>query len=164
LDIFKDEKLGCKLCVKMNLNIEKKPESHVRVSLECTQCNIAPSGDTVVKQQANLRKKILKHKSSQSHITAENIIERSKQETFELQVLKTTKLQFETTEKIVRTAYFIAKNQRRFVDMPKLVDLQVLNGTSMGRVLQSDKSCATIIDHIANEMKIKIIKIIENNR
>lgn len=74
-------------------------------------------------------------------------------------------MQFETTEKIFRTAYFIAKNQRPYVDMPKLVDLQVLNGISMDRVLQSDKSCATIIDHIANEMRIKMCKyIIENNR
>jgi len=162
---FKNKKLGCKLCLKVNLNIEKKPESHVRVSSEWTQCTIAPSGDTIAKQQASLRKKISKHKGSQPHITAESIIERSKQETFELQVLKTTKLQFETTEKIFRTAYFIAKNQRPYVDMPKLVDLQVLNGISMGRVLQSDKSCATIIDHIANEMRIKMCKdIIENNR
>lgn len=29
---FKNKKLGCKLCVKVNLNIEKKPESHVRLS------------------------------------------------------------------------------------------------------------------------------------
>lgn len=82
-----------------------------------------------------------------------------------MQVLKTTKLQFETTEKIFRTAYSIAKNQRPYVDMPKLVGLQILNGISMGRVLQSDKSCAAIIDHIANEMKLKMCKdIIENDR
>ncbi|KAL4141586.1 hypothetical protein QTP88_004202 [Uroleucon formosanum] len=136
---FKNKKLGCKLCVKVNLNIEKKPESHIRLSSEWTQCNIVPSGDTIAKRQASLRKKISKHKSSQPHITAESIIARSKQETFKL--------------------------QRPYVDMPKLVDLQVLNGTSMGRILQSDKSCATIIDHIANEMRIKICKdIIENNR
>ncbi|KAL4121579.1 hypothetical protein QTP88_014066 [Uroleucon formosanum] len=157
---FKNKKLGCKLCVKVNLNIEKKPESHVRLSSEWTQCNIAPSGATIAKRKASLRKKISKHKSSQPHITAESIIAHSKQETFELQVLKTTKLQFKTTEKIFRTAYFIAKNQRPYIDLPKLVDLQVLNGTSMGRVLQSNKSCATIIDHIANEMKIKIWKYI----
>ena len=149
----------------MNLNIEKKPESHVHLSSEWTQCNIAPSGDTIAKQQTSLRKKISKHKSSQPHITAESIIARSNQETFELQVLKTTKLQFETTKKIFCTAYFIAKNQRPYVDMPKLVDLQVLNGISMGKVLQTDKSCASIIDHIANEMRIKICNdIIENNR
>jgi len=112
-----------------------------------------------------LRKKISKHKGSQPHIDAERIIKRSKLETFELLVLKLRNWNLKTTEKIFRTAYSIAKNQRPYVDMPKLVDLQVLNGISMGRVLQSDKSRAAIIDHIANEMRIKMCKdIVENNR
>lgn len=81
------------------------------------------------------------------------------------QILKTTKLEYESTEKVFKTAYFIAKNQRPFVDMPKLVDLQVLNGVNMGRVLQTNKSCANVVDHIANEMRIKISKdIIEKKR
>lgn len=83
----------------------------------------------------------------------------------DLQITKTSKLQYESTEKIFRTAYFIAKNQRPYVDMPKLVDLKVLNGVNMGRVLQTNKSCANVVDHIANEMRIKISKhIIENDR
>lgn len=81
-----------------------------------------------------------------------------------MQVLKNTKLQFETTENIFRTAYFITKNQCSYVDIPKLIDLQVLKGILMSRVLQSDKSCAAIIDHIANEMRIKMYKDIENGR
>ncbi|KAF0748500.1 E3 SUMO-protein ligase KIAA1586-like [Aphis craccivora] len=76
---------------------------------------------------ASLRKKISKHKCSQSHISAENIIHRSKLETMDLQIIKHNKLQYEDTEKIFRAAYFIAKNQRPFLDMPKLIDLQALN-------------------------------------
>jgi len=83
----------------------------------------------------------------------------------DLQIIKNNKLQYESTDKIFRTAYFIAKNQRPFLDMPKLIDLQALNGVNMGRVLQTNKSCANIVDHISNEMRLKICKdIIENNR
>lgn len=83
----------------------------------------------------------------------------------DLQIIKHNKLQYEDTEKIFRTAYFTAKNQRLFLDMPKLIDLQALNGVNMGRVLQTNKSCAIIVDHISNEMRLIICKdIIENNR
>jgi hypothetical protein len=46
-----------------------------------------------------------------------------------------------------------------------LIDLQALSGVNMERVLQTNKSCANIVNHIANEMRIKMSKdIIENNR
>ncbi|XP_025190416.1 E3 SUMO-protein ligase KIAA1586-like [Melanaphis sacchari] len=141
---FKNKKLGCNICHKVNLNLNKNQVSHVHVSSNWIQCDIVPTGNNISKQQASLRKKISKHKCSQSHISAENIIHR---------------------KKIFRTAYFIAKNQRPFLDMPKLIDLQALNGVNMGRVLQTNKSCANIVDHISNEMRLKICNdIIENNR
>jgi hypothetical protein len=78
------------------------------------------------------------------------------------QIIKNNKLEDESTEKIFRSAYFIAKNQRPFLDMPKLIDLQALNEMNLGRVLQTNK---LVVDHIANEMRIQISKdIIENNR
>ncbi|XP_060867447.1 E3 SUMO-protein ligase KIAA1586-like [Metopolophium dirhodum] len=104
----------------------KNQVSHVHVSSNWIQYDIVPTGNSISKQQASLRKKISKHKCSQSHISAENIINRN---------------------------------------MPKLIDLQALNGVNMGRVLQTNKSCANIVDHISNEMRLKICNdIIENNR
>lgn len=50
------------------------------------------------------------------------------------------------TKKIFRTAYLIFKNQRPYTDMPKLVDLQVINGVDLGRILQTNVSCTEIID------------------
>jgi hypothetical protein len=38
------------------------------------------------------------------------------------------------------------------------VDLQVLNGISLGKILHSDKTCAAIASHIATEMKKNICK------
>lgn len=81
------------------------------------------------------------------------------------QVLKTTNIDIESTKRIFRTAYSIAKNQRPYVDMPKQVDLQIMNGLSMGRVLQTNKSCSTIIDHICFEMREKLCSdLLENKR
>jgi len=59
---------------------------------------------------------------------------------------------------VFRTAYCIAINQRPFSDHPKLIDLQIYNGNglNMGRILQSDKSCSNIVDHIAIEMRKKV--------
>lgn len=81
------------------------------------------------------------------------------------QIIKVSNLEHETTNKIFRTAYYIAKNQRPYTDLPKLVDLQSINDLQMGRVLQSDKSCSNIIEHISLEMRKKICNnIIENQR
>lgn len=64
------------------------------------------------------------------------------------QILKMSNADVNNTKNIFMTAYFIAKNQRPFTDMPKLVDLHQINGLHMGRVLQTNKACGNIIDHI----------------
>jgi len=66
------------------------------------------------------------------------------------------KSKFSTTEKVYRTIYKIVKIQRPFVDLPNEIDLQVLNGINMGKILHSDKTCADKALHIVSEMK-KII-------
>jgi len=49
--------------------------------------------------------------------------------------------------------------------MPKLTDIQTKNSLDMGRILQSDKSYANIINHITLEMKkIMCNDIVKNNR
>lgn len=122
-------------------------------------------GSDTNKMQANLRKKICKHKSSHSHLNAQQIINKSKIEMLPNQIIKVSNLEHETTNKIFRTAYYIAKNQRPYTDLPKLVDLQSINDLQMGRVLQSDKSCSNIIEHISLEMRKKMCNnIIENQR
>jgi len=49
-----------------------------------------------------------------------------------------------STQRIFRTAYYLAKRRCPFADMPGLVDLQALNGAEMGRVLQTDVSCVAV--------------------
>ena len=60
---------------------------------------------------------------------------------------------FVKTERVFRTVYNIAKSQRPFTDLQQQIDLQVLNGISMGRALDSDKTCSETAIHIASEMK-----------
>jgi hypothetical protein len=70
----------------------------------------------------------------------------------------------ETTIRVFRTVYKIAKQNRPFTDIPVDIELQELNGQNMGRVLHSNFSCANIVDHIAKEMRNKVAQyIIEHN-
>ena len=55
-----------------------------------------------------------------------------------------------------RTAYFVAKNNKPYLDFHKLVDLQIQNGLHMGKTLHSKLSCANIIDCIADTMRKKL--------
>lgn len=160
---FNNKKIGCKICSKANFNLTKHQGTHG--SQEWMDGEICPVGDDIKKQQTNLRKKISKHKSSQSHLHTERIIEKQKLEIMQTQVLKTSYIDIENTKRIFRTAYTIAKNQRPYTDMPNLVDLQIINGLDMGRILQTNKACSNIIDHITFEMRKKLcLDLLHNKR
>jgi len=45
-----------------------------------------------------------------------------------VQVLITSKIDLESTKIMFRTAYSIAKNQKLYVDILKLVDFKIING------------------------------------
>jgi len=57
--------------------------------------------------------------------------------------------------RVFRTDFNIAKSQRPFTDLPQQIDLQVLNGICMDRILLSDKTYAEFAIHrpIASEIK-----------
>lgn len=156
------KKLGCKICKKANLNLIKIQGMHV--SKEWCDGNITAVGDDISKQQTSLRKKISKHKNTQVHLKIEQMIDQSMLEVIPNHLQNLSTIDYALTEKIFRTAYFIAKNQRPYTDMPKLVDLHVNNGLEMGRILQTDKACSNIVDHISSEMRKKICKDIVDNR
>lgn len=81
------------------------------------------------------------------------------------QIIKLSDLNLKTTEYVFNTAYYIAKNQRPYSDLPKLIDLLSKNSLSMRRILQSDKSCSNIINYISLEIRKKICHdIIEHKR
>jgi hypothetical protein len=52
---------------------------------------------------------------------------------------------------------------RQFTDLPVRAEVQELNGLDMGRVLHSKFICTNIIDHIAQEMRKKIVQHLPDN-
>jgi len=104
---YNANKLGCIICKKINLNFAKN-QGHV--SKEWVNGEVYAVGSDTNKMQANLWKKICKHKSSNSYLNAQQIINKSKIEMLPNQIIKVSNLEHETTNKIFRTAYYIAKN------------------------------------------------------
>jgi hypothetical protein len=105
---------------------------------------------TKADRQKSLRKKVHEHGKSASHCEAYNVIVTAEQKTLEKAVEHQESGYMETTSTVFRTAYYLAKQNRPFVDHPELLDLQRLNGVDVGRVLHSNVVCADIIDHIAD--------------
>ncbi|XP_054873424.1 E3 SUMO-protein ligase KIAA1586-like [Amphiprion ocellaris] len=67
---------------------------------------------------------------------------------------------FETTARVFRTAYYVAKSNKPFTDFESLIDLQEANSMNLGRVLHS----VDIVDHVASQMKNEILKKIIKNK
>uniref|UniRef100_H3AVP1 Uncharacterized protein n=1 Tax=Latimeria chalumnae TaxID=7897 RepID=H3AVP1_LATCH len=155
--IVKNKQLGYSTCGKVkSLGAEKLQGA--RISIEWANCAISSFGDTKKVQQMSLQKKMHDHKTSKSQLASE------KMPNLQNKLWKTKWPILETTSRIFRTAYKIGKHQRPFTDLPIDVDVQELNGLNRGRVLQSDKVCADIIDHISAEMRRKVLSNIQEKR
>lgn len=155
--IVKKDGLGCMVCQKVQ-DLGVLSDKNLRLSKVWQKCSVVPNGKTAESIQSSLRKKIYEHKNSDAHKKASEILEKSTKKEINSNIDNMHKVQFSTTEKIFRTVYKIVKHQRPFVDLPVDVDLQILNGISMGNILHSDKTCSEIAIHISSEMKKKIAK------
>uniref|UniRef100_A0A3B3CDZ6 DUF4371 domain-containing protein n=1 Tax=Oryzias melastigma TaxID=30732 RepID=A0A3B3CDZ6_ORYME len=159
--ISKNKKLGCSICSHVNGCTDMQQGQ--RVSHEWSQCLVSSNGKEKAAQQHSLRKKIKEHKDSISHKKADEIKEMARKNTIQTHIEDMRKADFASTCNVFRTAYKIGKHGRPFTDMPLDVQLQVLNGVNMGRVLHSNNTCANILDHIAAEMKKKVVNDIVIN-
>jgi hypothetical protein len=61
----------------------------------------------------------------------------------------------ETDCKVFRSVYNM-QNSRPYLDLPGLIDLQVLNGLKLGRILHGNLSATNISEHIARKMRHKL--------
>ena len=114
---------------------------------------VNPYGDTPDKQMRSIRKKIFEHKNSKSHLHAEKVDTVARADSLKEAVIEQEKEHVRATANVFRTAYYIAKNDRPYLDHPELIDLQRANGVNVGRVLHSQTVCVDIIDHIACGMR-----------
>nr|XP_015816363.2 E3 SUMO-protein ligase KIAA1586 [Nothobranchius furzeri] len=160
--ISKNKKLGCSTCSHINARMDMQQGQ--RVSPEWSRCLVSSFGKDKAAQNNSLRKKIKEHKDSKFHKKAVEIKERAADNTMKKHIEDMQKADYNSTCNVFRTAYKTGKHVRPFTDMPVDVQLQVLNGVNMGRVLHSNNTCAHILDHIAAAMKEKIVNEIVMNR
>ncbi|XP_039618182.1 E3 SUMO-protein ligase KIAA1586-like [Polypterus senegalus] len=156
---FKSRKLGCLVC--STVSIDGNKEKGVSFSREWMNFEIQASGLSSRETSLSaLRNKVRKHALSKAHIQAVKIKEQQKEATIENAMEAMTESYMKETEAVFRTAYHLAKRNRPFADHESLMELQELNGIKMGSVLHSCYSATQIIEHVANEMKKKIVSSI----
>ncbi len=144
-------KLGCTVCEKAQLSIHK--QKGVSLATEWKTYSVSYNGSSRMSQLKSLRNKILKHKESSAHTTAMEICAKSDQQAIEKQVDVMNKVEIVKTEKVLRTAYFLAKEDRPYSDHVLLLELQEANGLDLGPGLRSRFTATNMIGHIATEMR-----------
>ena len=157
--ICNNHKLGCRTCKQLS-SLGVDATKNVHLSHEWKSMSVSACGKSKEKQLMSLQNKIRRHSRSKAHIKAEKIKLQASKEVIECSITTMKKSHFSATEKLFRIAYKIAKTGRPFTDLPVDCDIHVLNGVDIGRTLQSDKSCHKVCDHIGNEMRARICKII----
>lgn len=162
---IKYKKLGCKTCKEASsLGAGRKEKLRYTFATEWQNCLVSPYDNSKQKQMKALRKKINEHSVSQSHKIAETIPKKQNEKALESSFLITQTEILASTQRVFRTAYHIAKTNRPYTDHPKLIDLQVLNGVDMGRVLYSNVSCADIVYFISQEMRQALLASIKQTQ
>lgn len=151
-------KVGCHSCRDAKTLLLSAKVAGMHFSAEWVNAEVGSSC------KKTLSKKIYKHKESASHQRALEIQRQRQKEILPTNVLTNNANLVRDTISAFRTAYVVAKERLAFRKMPSLMELQELNGAEVGAVHRSDQSCAQIVQHIAMEMKKKMVtKIKENN-
>lgn len=136
----------------------KKEGVHVSIFNEWKLYEVAFYGSDKSAQLTSPRKKILKHKQSSAHLTAEKNRLKAKNETIESVCDSMNASHFCSTTNVFRSAYYIANSDRSYSDHFSILELQKLNGVSSGVGLHSRYSAVEIIEHVSRDMKDRIIK------
>ena len=107
-----------------------------------------------------MRKKIIKHCNSQSHKKASEIVMAKTEEKIESATPKSATKARTTTEKCIRTAYFIAFPDRPYIGYPEIIQLQEANGLNLGYIIHGKTTCMEMVKCIAVEMRRTICDVI----
>ncbi|KAL1481340.1 hypothetical protein MTO96_034542 [Rhipicephalus appendiculatus] len=150
-----DGKLKCRPCSKV-----KHLGSQGRIATEWSEEGITAFGATKHQRQKALRKKIYQHRHTDSHIKALELEKTAKKRKLEEAFMEQHSEHQEVTKKVFRIAYKQAKSCRPFSDFGDEIDVEIANGATLGRILHTNVSCASIIDHIGQEMRKKMCRAI----
>lgn len=156
-------KLGCTPCHDVkHLGPGVQASRGVNITVQWAEGKICPNGKSREAQLSSLRKKIKDHRDSSAHNDAIKILETAKKDRLLNMNANSQESAFESTAKVFRTAYDVAKNNRPYTDFESMIDLQKANSCDLGRVLHSKTVCVDIIDHVSSQMKKSLLnKIIE---
>lgn len=111
-----------------------------------------------------LRTKISAHDQTQCHKAAVKILNEAKKNVLPELISQSQSKYNETTARLMRTAYAIAKNNRPYVAYEEMCQLQEANGVKLGKGLHSRYSATEMIDCIANSMRKKLCTTIQENK
>lgn len=157
--IIKNQNLGCSICRNISsLGAFKTQGLTARNEKNWSSINIGPNGETKAAQQKSLRKKIYGHKISKTHTTSEKIEKNKSKEQIVTAIAAQRKEEHIVTERIFRTAYHLAKQNKPFFEFENEIDVQILNGLDMGRILHSNVSATNIVNHISKSMQESLAK------
>jgi len=154
-------KLGCRTCRTVQTLGPNRLKQNV--SYEWVNITIDGAGSTKAARQKSLREKVRLHSESAAHNDAQRVCDERNKHVMENVVAQQQAEHLDSTCVVFRTAYYLAKNDRPYVDHSNLLDLQSLNGVNVGRVLQSNVVCADIVDHVADCTKRKLVTEVQEN-
>ena len=147
---------GCIVCRDTPFTAVMKSKG-LKKSVEWANGKIEPAGTNDKNKAGSIRTKIKCHEESEAHCILSQIVQQRKSEQLPCMFGKGLEKHLVSTERVFRTAYHLAKEERPFTDHPKLMDLQIANGLDMGILLQSRKTGAEICEFIGKEMQKKIV-------
>lgn len=163
--VIKEKKLGCRTCRDISQLGAFRTQGLIAPSdSNWSNINIASNGEGKFHQQKSLRKKICEHKLSKSHIAAEKIHDERDKEQIKVAISFQRKEEQIVTERIFRTAYHLAKQNKAFYEFEKNINLQILNGLDMGKILHSNVSAMNIVNHISQSMQKSLSKTIVDEK
>lgn len=162
-----DKTIGCSHCSKVSSDDISFKAVGVRVSKEWQTSKVFAIGANKVNQQASLRKKMSRHFNSDTHREVVKLLKKKNSgNTGDLIncVDQMNENQHNTTSRVFRTVYNLAKNNRPMADIEQQVRLQQLNGIDMGVGLHSRQTATRIVEHIGLEIKKNMFdKVINRN-
>lgn len=105
--------LGCTLCHNVK-DLGVMSSRGVNIAANWAEGKICSFGQTREIQLTSLRKKIHEHKNSLAHKEADKILQTAKKDI--LMTINATgqEFAFETTARVFRTAYYVAKSNKTF--------------------------------------------------
>ena len=157
---YRNGHLGCSIC-KLVSSLSVHKIQGVHIAIEWAEGTVNYYGITRESKLKSLRKKIILHRDSKAHISAQEISQTSELACLERHMDKSNKIELEATQRIFRTAYYLAKNNRPYSDHRDLIELQQINGADLGSSLHSRHTATIIIDHVAFELRRKLFSQVQ---